>query len=408
VKGKNLLDNPGSTFGGPLTAWLLGSNGRLALEIPERRMGKYHLGLLVPVAASLNTVLVALAVAWYAPAWPFLLWAAAELTIGAGRMGMQLYGRHAVRRRRRPPVELSLTLTLLSSASVGFGAFICLSSQDWAISSVACLSAVATVAGTCLRYYPMPRLVALMIAFGLGPCVLAAMLSAEPLLLIIVLQVPLYAVIMATSAMHVNKSMVRALTAEQENDRRAHHDVLTGLLNRAGLARELNRRTAKGETFALLYLDLDRFKSVNDSFGHQAGDELLKSVADRLRDSCRSADAIARIGGDEFVILTATRHASAAETIGGLVIAAISDEGYFFSKEAAFVGASIGIAMCPEHGRELGPLLGEADAALYQAKYSGRGRCIVARTGIQPGPVDDRRPVPLAVARDRVAQSKAA
>ena len=402
------MDHPGSKIGGPLTAWLLGANEPLPIDVPESRIGQYHVGLLVPVAASLNTVLVALAIAWYVPAWPFLLWAGAELAIGVSRIAFHLYGRRALLQRRRPPIQVSLALTLLSSASIGFGTFICLSSQDWAISSLACLSAVATVAGTCLRYYPMPRLVALMIGLSLGPCVLAALMSGEPLLMIIALQVPLYALIMATSAMHVNKSMVRALTAEQENDRRAHHDVLTGLLNRAGLARELNKRTAKSESFALLYLDLDQFKSVNDSFGHQAGDELLKSVADRLRAGCRSADVIARIGGDEFVILTATRNAAAAESIGGLIIAAVSDEGYFFAKEAAFVGASVGIAMCPEHGKELGPLLGEADAALYQAKYSGRGRCIVARTGIQPSPVDDRRPVSLVVAQERIAHSKAA
>jgi len=402
------VDHPGSKIGGPLTAWLLGANEPLPIDVPESRIGQYHVGLLVPVAASLNTVLVALAIAWYVPAWPFLLWAGAELAIGVSRIAFHLYGRRALLQRRRPPIQVSLALTLLSSASIGFGTFICLSSQDWAISSLACLSAVATVAGTCLRYYPMPRLVALMIGLSLGPCVLAALMSGEPLLMIIALQVPLYALIMATSAMHVNKSMVRALTAEQENDRRAHHDVLTGLLNRAGLARELNKRTAKSESFALLYLDLDQFKSVNDSFGHQAGDELLKSVADRLRAGCRSADVIARIGGDEFVILTATRNAAAAESIGGLIIAAVSDEGYFFAKEAAFVGASVGIAMCPEHGKELGPLLGEADAALYQAKYSGRGRCIVARTGIQPSPVDDRRPVSLVVAQERIAHSKAA
>jgi diguanylate cyclase (GGDEF)-like protein len=393
---------------GPLTRWLIGSSESLLLEVHDGEARIFHGGIPAFLSAGLNTILVSVAIAWRIPTLPFIVWMGLELSLAAARLLLCVHMRRSMRCNRQPPVGPMLALLLAWASSVGYGVFLCVSSGDWAVSMLACLSAAAMAGGTCLRYYPMPRLVTVMVFLSLGPCALAALFDGEPIFLLTALQVPLYIAIMSDAASQVNKAMVRSVRAERENERRARHDSLTGLLNRAGLACEISRRTAAGERFALLYLDLDRFKAVNDNFGHQAGDELLKAVADRLRRCCRPGDAIARIGGDEFVILSGPTGIVAAKSAARRIIKAVSTEGFFFEREAAFVGASIGIAFFPDHGSELGPLLGEADAALYQAKYGGRGRCAIARTGKRHTPVDDRRPVSRAAAEERILQLDAA
>lgn len=392
----------------PVTCWLTGSNERLLLEVHDGRATRFHGGIPTFLAGGLNTILVSFVIAWRIPTLPFVIWTSLEISLAIARVLLFVWIGRAARRRQPLPVRPMLALILAWAASVGYGVFLCVSSGDWAVSMLACLSAAAMAGGTCLRYYPMPRLVMAMVILSLGPCALASLLDGEPIFLLTALQVPLYIAIMSSAAFQVNKAMVRSVLAEQENDRRAHHDTLTGVLNRAGLARELSLRTAKEERFALFYVDLDRFKAVNDHFGHQAGDELLKSVAERLRRTCRPEDAIARIGGDEFVILSGPNGIVSSKAMGRRIVAAIGSEGFFFEREAAFVGASIGVAFFPDHGRELGPLLGEADAALYQAKYGGRGRCVIARTGVRRNPVDDRKPVCRAIAEERILQLDAA
>ena len=393
---------------GPLTRWLIGSKESLLLEVHDGEAELFHGSIPIFLSGGLNTIIVSVAIAWRIPTLPFMIWMGLELSLAVARILLCVHMRHSMRHGRPPLVGPMLALLLAWAMSVGYGVLLCVSSGDWAVSMLACLSAAAMAGGICLRYYPMPRLVTLMVLLSLGPSALAALFDGEPIFLLTALQVPLYIAIMSDAASQVNKAMVRSVRAERENERRAHHDSLTGLLNRAGLACEIGRRTAADERFALLYMDLDRFKSVNDSFGHQAGDELLKSVADRLRSSCRPEEAIARIGGDEFVILSSPSGIVSAKSTARRIIAAISNEGFFFEREAAFVGASIGIAFFPDHGRELGPLLGEADAALYQAKYGGRGRCVIARTGKRRRPVDDRKPVSHAAVQQRILHLDAA
>lgn len=155
----------------------------------------------------------------------------------------------------------------------------------------------------------------------------------------------------------------------------AHHDSLTGLPNRAtcltDLREEISKSTAKNESFAVLSVDLDRFKDVNDIFGHAVGDALLVEIARRFRKT--SGDArIARLGGDEFCfILTGkqpTRAAALAERILDEVSGEAAIEGHHL-----LVGLSIGVAIFPTDGRDAATLLNNADAALYRAKADGRG-----------------------------------
>lgn len=165
--------------------------------------------------------------------------------------------------------------------------------------------------------------------------------------------------------------------AEEQLEKLAYHDPLTGLANRALFHRELNgllARQQSGKSCALLLLDLDRFKEVNDSLGHAAGDELLVRVAHLISRQLGSRHFLSRLGGDEFAIIVRSyTFLAEVETLAAQVVAAIADPISLSSGEA-LVGASIGIALIPQDGTTVGDLLRHADLALYQAKEDGRGR----------------------------------
>jgi GGDEF domain-containing protein len=135
-----------------------------------------------------------------------------------------------------------------------------------------------------------------MILTSLGPCLPGAVLAGEPVLYVVFAQVPMYLVAMTIAAFKLNKMLIATMRAERQNERRARHDSLTGLSNRAGFLDDINARlgdtSRKAEGLALLFLDLDGFKSVNDTYGHACGDRLLKMVASRLRRVVRPADVI--------------------------------------------------------------------------------------------------------------------
>jgi diguanylate cyclase (GGDEF)-like protein len=158
----------------------------------------------------------------------------------------------------------------------------------------------------------------------------------------------------------------------------AFHDALTGLPNRTLLMERLERRIASSvrepQLIALLFIDLDGFKEVNDSLGHAVGDELLIAIARKLQALVRQSDTAARLGGDEFVIkLDNPANRDEVQHIAERVIAVINlpveIQGY-----SVQMGGSIGIAMFPEHGNTAAALLECADAAMYEAKHAGKNR----------------------------------
>jgi diguanylate cyclase (GGDEF)-like protein/PAS domain S-box-containing protein len=157
----------------------------------------------------------------------------------------------------------------------------------------------------------------------------------------------------------------------------AHHDVLTDLPNRALLRERLEFALAAmregGRPLAVLMLDLDRFKEVNDTLGHGVGDALLNAVADRLRSSVRASDTVARLGGDEFAIVQrVTEPISETETLATRILELIAKP-FDLDGQSVSVGSSIGIALAPGDGADTNQLLKNADLALYRAKNEGRG-----------------------------------
>jgi diguanylate cyclase (GGDEF)-like protein len=197
----------------------------------------------------------------------------------------------------------------------------------------------------------------------------------------VLLEAPLYLAAMTTAAFTLNKMLIATMQAERENSHRAKHDPLTGLLNRRGLIEAVKAGIAVsrgGPPLALLFLDLDNFKNVNDTFGHAADDRLLRAVAERLRDELSARDLAARIGGDEFVVLAEMPTHAQAIRYGETLIAAIAGTYDLGEGITAGVGLSVGIAMAPEHGHDAEDLLAAADGALYEAKAGGKTRCCMA------------------------------
>ncbi|MBK1661951.1 putative bifunctional diguanylate cyclase/phosphodiesterase [Paracraurococcus ruber] len=172
------------------------------------------------------------------------------------------------------------------------------------------------------------------------------------------------------------QDMTERRRAEARIEHMARHDALTGLANRSELRTRLDAalaRSRRGEGFALLYLDLDRFKAVNDTLGHPVGDELLRAVTGRLRGLVRETDLVARLGGDEFAIIqTRAEQPEAATALARRLVPEISAP-YDIEGQQVVIGTSVGIALAPADGATPDALLKAADLALYRAKAEGRG-----------------------------------
>jgi diguanylate cyclase (GGDEF)-like protein/PAS domain S-box-containing protein len=195
-----------------------------------------------------------------------------------------------------------------------------------------------------------------------------------------------------TSIMSLVQDISSKVQAAEQLRYIAEHDSLTGLPNRAALHKQVDRALSRArrthELVALLFLDLDGFKAVNDSHGHGAGDEVLKDVARRLKGCIRATDTVARLGGDEFVILLDGEvNENTPVVVGDRILHAMAAPFFFSSSYGgagivregeAKLGASIGVAMHPPLESHVDSLFKRADAAMYQAKRAGKGRVVFA------------------------------
>jgi diguanylate cyclase (GGDEF)-like protein/PAS domain S-box-containing protein len=186
---------------------------------------------------------------------------------------------------------------------------------------------------------------------------------------------------------------LRRAQAEGQLRHASLHDPLTGLPNRAKLLHALAQRLERAEPLSLLYIDLDRYKLINDSLGHAAGDRALVEIAERLRAAVGAKDLVARMGGDEFVVMLAgaLTH-ERVEEVARSILAAI-ERPLIFSDRAWFVSASIGVASAPQDGAEVEWLLRAADSAMYAIKATGRND-----VGFFSGELSDERAEQLELA----------
>jgi diguanylate cyclase (GGDEF)-like protein/PAS domain S-box-containing protein len=477
-------------------AWLLRTKATPPASVQAQLQAGLFTSLPIFLGGIINSIAIAAIAASRHPTTPFLIWLSLEIVIALIRLPIVLRGRAALRHGRKPPITASALFACSWAASVGFGAFISIRTEDWVLATIICLSAAAMVCGICLRNFGTPRLAALMVFLMLTPCAVAALLTTQWVIAIIGLQLPIYMVtIFASSfALHemmasrmkalaelqrsegLNQSIMesspdytlildehgrivflnspRGEAAQQRNlhgtdwldllhpdDRDegarvlasagsgtaanlttrsmvgdgpvrwfdviaspiagsagqtmivardithqktseahavwvARHDPLTGLANRSVLQDELERRlhgAAFGDGSALLIVDVDNFKAINDTLGHDAGDALLCTFAERLRNAAGPEDLVTRTGGDEFALLISARNLSdvndAAERIYGNL-----REPFVHENRLLECSASIGASMLLKDGVSRSEVMKSADVALYAAKADGRGQ----------------------------------
>lgn len=195
------------------------------------------------------------------------------------------------------------------------------------------------------------------------------------------------------SVLSVTRDITQVKEQQQKLELLAHYDSLTGVPNRTLLAERMQREQAlsyrNDSGFAICYMDLDGFKPINDELGHDAGDSILKVIAQRLQRVLREVDTVSRLGGDEFVlILSDTHSASACVPVLDRVLAAIA-EPITVSGENRQVSASIGLALYPDDGDDPETLLRHADQAMYLAKGQGKNRYCIHGVGTPEPSLDD-------------------
>jgi diguanylate cyclase (GGDEF)-like protein/PAS domain S-box-containing protein len=178
----------------------------------------------------------------------------------------------------------------------------------------------------------------------------------------------------------ISRDITEHKVAEEKIRHLAHHDALTGLPNRVLLRDRLEQAIAQAQRnrtqMGVMLLDLDRFKTINDTLGHEAGDDALQAVAERLRASVRRVDTVARLGGDEFVVvLPAIRGPVDAEQVARKIIESMT-EPLSIRDQTMIVSVSIGVSICPTDGADTTALMKRADLAMYRAKQKGRNQYV--------------------------------
>ncbi|OWK29018.1 GGDEF domain-containing protein [Sphingomonas mucosissima] len=274
-----------------------------------------------------------------------------------------------------PSVDRSVLLSTAWCVLQGAMAFKIMSSGDLVLSVLSTALAVGTLGPICARNYPAPRLAFLLVLMCDLPFVAGAVASREPWLLPIVVLTPMFLIGAMQIIRAFHRSMLLLIAAEARALHLAEHDALTGILNRHGMDSALSRITpSTHRSMALLSIDLDGFKQVNDRHGHGAGDVLLIQVAERLASQLRAEDLLARVGGDEFMVVVRDIGAERAAPLVERLIEAIAGAPYEIGDGSLVqVGASIGFACLPEDAAGTVELRTRADLALYAAKGAGKG-----------------------------------
>ena len=325
-----------------------------------------------------NTIAVAWVLERRHPTLPFQAWLTAEILICMLRFAVLVMAQRRARQGKSTLTDLHILLAPLWGATVGYGALVSAISGDWVAATLSFLSAAAMVGGICFRNFAAPRLVAVMIFLSLGPCCIGAVVAGEPVLWLTLVQIPFYLFAMSAAAWRLNGMLISTMESEREHDRRARHDGLTGLLNRDGLFHAARPHPGKAARIRagmpLYYLDLDGFKAVNDAYGHECGDRLLVQVAARLKRLAGPNALVARMGGDEFVIVGDTPAGSDASRVVGALIAEIEKPFDLAADVTVTIGASIGYASVTEEGSAIDTVLDSADAAMYEAKRHRKER----------------------------------
>jgi diguanylate cyclase (GGDEF)-like protein len=295
----------------------------------------------------------------------------------------------ALRQRMGYSVPLAgiMATSALLFITFGFGCAGSIATGDGALTAMSVAAVMGMVAGLATRWAAVPRAAIFTMAMTALPPV-AALASQGGASVLAALCVASVVTSVAAYTVQNHENLLAAVVGEEVSVRLARTDHLTGLPNRIELDARLKAACAalpppsatRAIGFALLYLDLDGFKSINDVHGHATGDDFLRRVAGCLRTTIGPDAFVARIGGDEFVVLLPDADELAARAVAQDVIEAISREHSLPDGRRAHVGCSVGLSLAPAQGREPEVLLARADAALYEVKNQGKGQTGVWRT----------------------------
>ncbi|MGI4942224.1 MAG: GGDEF domain-containing protein [Janthinobacterium lividum] len=305
----------------------------------------------------------------------FLFFLVLELGLGCVRV-------HVLRRTRAiaaaggsTPTDFCLLTGMLWCTLQGAVAFTAMRTDNSVLQILSATTVMGLIGPICARNYAAPRLAFLLVCVCDFPFVTGAALTGKPWLLVILVQTPLFLFGSISIITRFQGLAIALLQAQHDSHHHARHDYLTGLLNRFGLMELLSQRSETlPRQFVLFYLDLDGFKRVNDTHGHQAGDELLRAVAQRLQSSVRAGDIVARLGGDEFVVVAPGMSPGESGNFASSIIQRVSNQAYQVNEsETSRIGVSVGFACAPEDGTVLEDLHRKADAALYVGKAAGKG-----------------------------------
>ena len=358
----------------------LSTPGRL--DTPEirdrlfRSMFERRLPVLFGVFTSIITGLAALVIT--EAIWP-IVWITAELFLFAGRY-RNIEKIVAKPEHERLKSYASLVLFGMAWAlTYGLGQFACAATGNDLLIVMAAINTAGAVGNIASRNAPLPRFG--MVAMGLAglPFGLGLYLFNAPEMLMVFIMATLLTGGMVLVMFQNHDIMLRMINAEQSNHRAARTDRLTELPNRIQLEESLAELCGQlaekpdHPSFAVLCVDLDGFKAVNDRHGHAAGDALLRAVAGRVIQSIRDQDIACRVGGDEFVLLLPDTTSAEAAFVASRLIAAISRPFDIGTGQLVRIGASIGSAISSGSGERAQNLLDRADQALYAAKAAGKG-----------------------------------
>lgn len=328
------------------------------------------------VAAGMNTLLICSVAVALHPTVFFISWLVADMVIWIIRWFLLQRFVASDKPRIRYATDLSLLFGLIWAAEIGIGTAGCIISQDAVLQVLACTSAVSMTGAAAMRNQGVPRYAFMQILLMDIPMKLATLFQPEPILRVLILQAPMYLIGLWVLLNNLNANLTKAYVAEAHSTHSATHDKLTGVLNRLGilniLTASLSAKANEDKRFCVLCLDLDGFKKINDAHGHAAGDSVLVSFSAMISRLVRKGDAVARIGGDEFIVTMPDSDKASASLIAERIIKNLDE---YTGSHPAYegLGVSIGIAeTLPLEFSSVEQVLCRADIAMYNAKSAGK------------------------------------
>ncbi len=352
---------------------------RLIRSIFERRA-------VVVLGAVTSTVSAITALILTGAAWPYL-WLVAEAVLFLTRMrGLSATDNSSPDHAERCYAAL-VFLGIAWGLAFGLGSFGLISTGNPLLVILAAINVAGAVGNIASRNAPLPRFGVLVMAATCIPFATALLVYGPAEMWVALVMGPVWVAGMIFVMLQNHEITVRMIVAELDNRRVARTDRLTDLPNRISLEERLGqlcdalRPDGTEPPFAVLCLDLDCFKPVNDEYGHAVGDRLLSAVAGRIRNAIREVDTAYRLGGDEFVVLLPDTSRAEAAFVGARIITGLSRPFDVGTGGLVHIGASIGSTIADRPHENPQALLDRADQALYAAKAAGKGVYRDCQTG---------------------------